>query len=376
MHRYLHSPFLLLILSAGLAQAATHSLDMQPAAKGESIAYDMNTKGQVAGVVIDNAGNQQAVFFEHGQLIQIGTLGGKDSEARHINSEGDIIGSANKSDGSWRAFLYNRSSGMHEIGTLGGTNSHGEALNNLGEAVGFADTVNGDWHAFLYHSSGSLTDLGTLGGKISYASGMNNKGQVVGAATLANGYRHAFLYDPVHGMVDLGTLGGRSSTATSINDSGVIVGAAETAQHQWHAFMYSAQGMVDLGARIGQGDSFATGINSAGHVVGTVNVGESRLSFVWRDNHMTLHHGGTKGLYLTNSINDGEQVIGATYDRGLNAATMASSSLPFVDHGGSKLFDLIVLVLLLAGVAVIYHRRYRGILLNAYDDVQGSHVKI
>jgi probable HAF family extracellular repeat protein len=368
MHISLKNCFFLIALFSSNAYAATHSLGISTSS--ESIAYDMNANGQVAAVIMDDEGNQHAVFFEHGVLTEIGTLGGKDSDAKRINNKGEIVGSANQKDGSWRAFLYNRTTGMQMLDTLGGTNSHGTALNNAGTVVGFADTASKEWHAFLAQRGEVPQDLGTLGGQISYAAAINNKGQVVGAATLPNEYRHAFFYEPARGMIDLGTLGGRSSYATSINDNGTVAGASEMADRSWHAFVYDGHRLTDLGKLIGQGNSFATGINNAGHVVGTYVNGDTRLSFVWRDNKMTLHQSGAKGLYLTNAINNAEQVIGATYDRGLDAATMLSSAAPYVDRGGSNLFSRIMLVLIIAGTAVIWRRRYKGILLAGYADLR------
>jgi len=358
---------LLLLSGEATATATARSLGIVPPMGGETIAYDMNAAGQVAAVIEDDTGYQHGIFYEKGRLIQLGSLGGQESQAKHINDKGQIVGSADRRDGTWRAFLYDRAGGMQVLGTLGGDNSHGTALNNAGAAVGFSDLANDEWHAFLYQPGEELKDLGTLGGKVSYANGINNKGQVVGAATLPDAYRHAFLYDPASGMRDLGTLGGRSSAATAINDSGVVVGASETAAHRWHAFVLDGQRMVDLGALIGRGDSYATGINSAGHVVGTVVLGDERMSFVWRDGKMLLHTSG-KSLYLTNAINDAEQVIGATYDHGLDAAAMLSSTVPYVDHGGANLASLVALVLATAGASVIYRKRYRGLLFGAFGE--------
>jgi probable HAF family extracellular repeat protein len=369
MHRALQSCLFLLLLHGGAASAvtATHSLGLVAPPGGETIAYDMNAAGQVAAVIADNNGSQRGVFYQNGTLIELGTLGGTESMATRINDKGEIVGSARRKDRNWSAFLYDRRSGMHDLGTLGGTSSHGAALNNAGAAVGHADTANGDMHAFLAQRGLPMQDLGTLGGKTSYANGINNKGQVVGTATLPDDYKHAFRFDPASGMTDLGTLGGRSSTATAINDSGVVVGASETKDRRWHAFVYDGHQMIDLGAKIGMGDSYATGINSAGHVVGTVLLEEERMSFVWRDNKMLLHH-GTKSLYVMNAINDAEQVIGATYSLGLHAATMDSSAAPIFDHGGTDLLSLIAMVLLSAGAVVVYRKRYRGILVGRYAD--------
>jgi probable HAF family extracellular repeat protein len=372
MHPALHLlrfSIVTLWLNTTLAHAVPQLLNIVPPERGESFANDMNAAGQVAAVIEDDNGNRHGVFFENGHMTALVTPEGRESDARRINDLGEIIGSVCKKDGTWSAFLFNRNDGLRTLGTLGGTNSHGAALNHQGEAVGFADTENGDWHAFLYQPGATLRDLGTLGGKISYANDINNAGQIVGAAARADGYRHAFLYDAEHGMTDLGTLGGRSSYAQSINDQGVIVGTAETVNHRWHAFIYNGSHMTDLGAVIGAGDSYATGINNAGHVVGIVRIGDDQLSFVWRDGKMALHHGG-KGLYLANAINNTEQVIGATYDRGLRAATMQSNAAPYVDRGGFSLFSRMILVMVLAALAVVLRGRYQGIVLNGYAQFQ------
>jgi len=355
-----------LVTLCGAAHAATQSLNIYPRAHGQTIAYDMNNAGQVAAVFEDKDGLRHGIYFEKGKPVDLGTLGGKESEASRINDKGEIVGSTNLTNGKWHAFVYSQTNGMQDLGTLGGKNSHGSAINNAGEVVGYADLFNDDWHAFLHQPGQAMQDLGTLGGKISYATGINNKGQVVGVADNANGGRHAFLYDAEHGMVDIGTLGGNASNATAINDNGVIVGASEMADHSsWHAFVFDGKRMTDLGKLIGAGDSFATAINNAGHVVGVADIGDHRLSFVWRDGKMYLHPSG-KGLYMTNAINNSEQVIGATLDRGgYDAATMISSTIPFVDRGGVNLFTLCASVIAAAILAMIIRKRYRGILIDS-----------
>ncbi len=350
-------PALLAMSLAASASAGVRSLNIVPPAGEQTIAYDINAAGQVAAVLEDDAGRQRGVLFEKGKLTEIGSLGGDFSDARAINPSGMIVGSAQSGDGHWRAFVYDRASGMRDLGTLGGPSSYGMAIDSQGNVAGFADTLSGDFHAFHLTRGGEMKDLGTLGGKISYASGMNNVGQVVGTAADPQGFRHAFLYDPVRGMVDLGTLGGRSSAATAINDQGVVVGASETGKRRWHAFVHDGTKMVDLGEKIGFGSSFATDINSAGHVVGTILRGEERLSFVWRNNTMTIHRGG-HGLHLTNSITDKEIVVGATYNRRMDAATMTSTSPAVVARGGYELLTLIAVIVLAALAGVVANRRY------------------
>jgi len=351
---------LLLHLVSGAASAATATRSLGIVGpNGEStIAYDMNAAGQVAAVLEDEEGRQRAVLFDQGELIELGALGKGYSDAKAINANGQIIGSAQDAQGHWRAFIYKRADGMRALGTLGGPSSYGMAINSAGHAVGFADTLDGKFHAFLYDGKDGLLDLGTLGGSISYANGMNNVGQVVGTAANGDEYRHAFVYDARRGMVDLGTLGGRQSAAMAINDAGVVVGASETANRQWHAFVHDGKKMIDLGALVGAGSSFATDINSAGHVVGTVLRGDERLSFVYRNNVMTVHRGG-KGLHLTNAINDRELVIGATFGQRMDAATMLSNAIPIAEPGGMRKFLILSIGAVLLGAAGVAFSRLR-----------------
>src|ERR1700761_4934396 len=57
-----------------------------------------------------------------------------------------------------------------DLGTLGGTNSNGNGINSIGQVVG-SSTLSGDQytHGFLY-SNGAMKDIGTLGGNKSDAT--------------------------------------------------------------------------------------------------------------------------------------------------------------------------------------------------------------
>ncbi|MYM39101.1 HAF repeat-containing protein [Pseudoduganella sp. CY13W] len=355
-----------LIGHAGISAAEKiHPLGIAVKNEEASIAVDINARGQVAGIIQNvEQGTQRAILYDR-QLIELGTLGGEESYTKGINASGTIVGTAQNQRRQWRAFIYSKAGGMRDLGTLGGNSSYGAAINTAGQVVGFADTSDNYFHAFVSNGEGELTDLGTLGGNISYASSINNHGEIAGTAALSDGYRRAFLYRPGSGMINLGTLpGGRASSASAINDEGIVVGAASTASGRWHAFMYDGTEMVDLGNMIGYGDSYATGVNGAGHVVGTILIGDERRSFVYRDGKMTVHPGG-HGLYLVNAINNQELVIGAQYQgRKFEASTMRSNAIATVVRSPQEFMTMICIVLLAAGAAVIYHRRYRGIQLG------------
>ncbi len=361
---------LLMLVLGGQALALPQPVGIM-APKGEStVAYDINAAGEVAAVLEDEQGNQRAVLYENGRQYEIGSPGGKFSDAKGINDNGEVVGSARNKNGTWSAFVFNRTDGMRALGTLGGPSSYGMSINQKGESAGFADIENGDWHAFV-HDGAAMKDLGTLGGKTSYAAGINIHGQVVGTASNAREFRHAFRYDPVDGMVDLGTLGGRISSATAINDHGMVVGASETADRKWHAFVHDGKRMIDLGVHL-PGNSYATDINNAGHVVGTVLVNQTRGSFVWRDGKMTIH-GGVYGLHLTHGINEAELVIGAIHagNNKMQAATMWSNAKAIIAPTADERFLGLGLVLagMLAGAAAlsVLRKRYEGLILRSFS---------
>jgi probable HAF family extracellular repeat protein len=128
---------------------------------------------------------------------------------------------------------------MRDLGTLGGAISHANAINAGGEIVGFADKADGSWHAFLY-SGGFMLDLGTLGGPHSEASGINTSGQVVGYSLLAGGANSAFIYSngvmtALNSLLPPGSEWGYMAPpfgqagleqANAINDNGEIAGCA------------------------------------------------------------------------------------------------------------------------------------------------------
>lgn len=165
---------------------------------------------------------------------------------------------------------------VKDLGTLGGKWSEAVAINDRGQIVGNSATASGLIHAFIWQH-GRLSDLGTLFGKETRAVAINNRGQVVGYSNTGvsddgRPMAHAFLWQHGH-MTDLGTLGGDYSYPSSLNDRGQVVGWSGTvigASGDFDPFLWQDGRMMDLGPR--QADGAPLDINNVGQVVGAVGV--------------------------------------------------------------------------------------------------------
>ena len=209
-------------------------------------------------------------------MRDLGTLGGRRSDANAINALGQVTGSAEVSNGSRHAFLFDGNS-MKDLGTFGGSRSFGLAINDSGWVTGFAGTTNdASEHAFLWDGI-RLRDLGTLGGLFAEGDAINAAGQVAGKSDHPRRIaEHAFLWDG-SSMHDLGTLGGSHSFSVAINAAGQVTGSADLpGDIIHHAFLWDSGTLHDLNDLIDPADPLksyvsvdvGTAINDAGYIVG------------------------------------------------------------------------------------------------------------
>jgi len=254
---------------------------------------------------------QRAVLWQdNGKMIDLGTLGGNQSQAIEVNARGEVIGAALNAipdDYAYsvaeitdafaaatqtRAFLW-QDGVMHDLGTLGGPDAFAQFINESGQVAGYSYTSSTPdpntglppIHPFLWQH-GQMFDLGTLGGAMGFVDDLNNAGQVVGPTDLAGDQTsHPYLWDRGY-LVDLGTLGGDNGEAFAINDCGEIVGEADLpGSLNHHGFMWRNGSMTDLGT-LGS-SSRAQSINSKGQVVGRSRIGDVATTvqhgFLWEN---------------------------------------------------------------------------------------------
>jgi probable HAF family extracellular repeat protein len=240
----------------------------------------LSEEGSVLGAAMDNSSsNQMAVLFDDTGLHQL-SLGGVFSVPIDINDAGQAIGAAtDSSEATLHAFRYDHGT-MVDIGTLGGSRSYPYAISENGNVVGEAANANDDTHAFLYDDVNGIQDLGVLtGGSRSQAVAVNNAGQAAGYSEVTGGGQHAFLYDGT-GMIDLGVLsGGSYSSATHINASGQVVGIADNSSYQQHIFLYDGTSMQDLTPDAEYAEVLR--FTDSGVVVGTAYMSQGYYVFVY-----------------------------------------------------------------------------------------------
>ena len=310
-----------------------------------AMAMGINNSGQVVGWCSKPGYvDQHAFLWSNGTMTDLGTFGGQYSGARGINSQGQVVGSAQPPSPAWyHSFFYDGT--MHDLGTFGGPNSVGGGesdavdINDHGLLTGqyLPNSAGAAWHAFTYDTNnGAFQDLGDLGAGDSRPMSLNNSGQVVGYATpgTGDGYNHAFLYSNGT-MQDLGVLSGMyRSQANCINDTGDIVGSSDpvSGNGNYHAFLYSNGTMHDLGTLPGLNSTQATGINNRGQVVGAAGYStDSNLihAFIYESgtltdlNTQTINLGGWT-LNVAEKINDSGMIVGYGTEQGLTNGSFGS----------------------------------------------------
>jgi probable HAF family extracellular repeat protein len=278
----------------------------------------MSENGIVAGYVETNRVDandfkiRNAFVWRNNTLTVIPTLGNDacDAQAWAVNSNGDVVGQSEISEGGpIHAFLYHSSTGeLIDLNTILGTEeSVAYGISESGQIVGEMGLVY-QGNAFLWSEANGVTDLGP-----GYAASVNASGAVAGQVRMFDengGHFRAAIWQ--NGQVTaIPSFGGDeyNNYASDLNDSGAVVGASMGEDDLMHAFRWSNGVLTDLGRFAGDQYAAATSINNAGRIVGLSTTG----TFVWDNGQLSSLSnvlGPNSGLFpaAAVSINNGGKI--------------------------------------------------------------------
>jgi probable HAF family extracellular repeat protein len=279
---------------------------------GCSLPVQINDRSEVIGISQNGVADpltgfieDRAVVWRDGQVHDLGTLGGNESLATAINRRGQIVGwSENEildpvslmGETQTRAFLW-EDGRMLDLGTLGGPDAYAIHINDEGQVVG-GSYLDATVHPitglptvvpFLW-SKGRMKSLGHLGGTFSEALQINNDGQVLGDGTVAGDLETHPTFWENDRLIDLNTssVGGSLLTANWLNEEGEVVGAADFTSVGGPAFggaMWRKGVLINIDREDSACGVEAWGKNDRGQAIGSAHcLGESH-AWLWSHGH-------------------------------------------------------------------------------------------
>jgi len=312
-----------------------------------SLAGGISNTGWVEGYSTLTDGYNHAVLWRNGKIMDLGTLGGPNSDSGWPPSDsGDVAGGSETGAFDPYAenycayndnliclpfFWRNSTKKMTALPTLGGNNGWGAGVNDWDEVVGNAEnttpepTCVGIPNVTQYFQfepvlwiNGRVKQLPNFpGDPVGQAYAINNWGQATGYSGTCVASLHALLWQNGKAM-NLGNLGGTYAEAVDINNWGQASGLATLPGDQYyHAFLWTWGVMTDLGTLPGDVNSSGDYLNDWGQVVGgSYSASGGSRAYIWQNGVMTDLNTlipTSSPLYLleaTGGINDSGWIAG------------------------------------------------------------------
>lgn len=258
----------------------------------------------VASVAASASGRGEARWV----IRDLGTLGGRQSEAVAVSERGTVVGWAWTQDFYPHAFVW-RDGRLSDLGTLPGAGGRGRfsisrptAVNGHDQVVGYnQEDENGPGSQGFLWIEGKTSLLSPGEYDDTMPSAINGRGQVVGWHGNALGFAVGVAALWRNGtVVELGTLPGLpQSWAVAINERGQVVvnsfssteGGADPTLFRIRSFLWQNGRRTDLGSLRGRPRTWAVAINDRGQIAGNSYVGYGSApvgvrAFLWQEGRM------------------------------------------------------------------------------------------
>jgi len=210
-------------------------LGSAPNCDGYLTAADINDAGQVVGYIVCTPYRAAPGLYTDGAIVELPLLphhtGGA---ARAINTRGQIAGyslkSSNQGAGYYTHAVVWEGTDLRDLGTLGGKSSQAFDINVHGHVVGTSEDANGVWLPFV-HDKHSMQPLPVCGEGLTQPHAINANSQVAGTWFVGDGAKpRAVLIEQgqCHLLSDLLDASGEGWVlrgAAGINSAGQIVGS-------------------------------------------------------------------------------------------------------------------------------------------------------
>lgn len=360
----------------GLASAGYTIEDIGHLGGRGSNALHINASGQVAGAsTLPSDGGVRAITWSAGTMTNLGPPGlnqNSGSIAHSVNDSGVAVGFVSRVESGLNtasALVWTGADIIYLPIPAGGNFNYATDINNAGVVTGYSQVAvnpTSRFEAWIFdgdYRTGSPTFLGTLGGASSQATAINAAGQVVGYSETASGATRGFVWSGGV-MTPIGTLGGSYSVATDINDAGTVVGSGDTASGVVHSFIWKGSSLIDIGSF--GADTRASAINRHDDVVGTVDFPSGQRAFLWRGGRfidLTAALDPADGWVLNTAadINDRGQIVGIGIHNGFQRGYVLDFGSPAaVPEPASVGLAAVGLAAVGLAVGLLRARRQRG----------------
>lgn len=201
-------------------------------AGGNCWGFAMNSSGHIVGYSTASSGNafHPYKWTPDGGTIDLGVpewAAGNYGQAKDINDAGVVVGLVGTVPNNIRGCIW-IDGDMREVPTFGGDESQCFAINERGDVVGFSRLESGTMRGFVVPLAniGNIVELEAPEGGGAQATDINEQRVVCGWGSNDDGSYHALKWSIDGGMEYLGEPAGWETFAYDINESGWIVGRA------------------------------------------------------------------------------------------------------------------------------------------------------